>query len=403
MSELNKLLALPEDEKEAKGLVFTPREICRQPATWQTTYQDFLQLAPQVEAFLENAGVGVSLKQRPGVFLIGAGTSDYIGQALVHLLRRRWQCEVQAVASTDLLSNLDDLILRDKPYLWVSFSRSGDSPEGVAVIEAALNRYPEIRQLIITCHGQGRMARQFAGQPGVFCLVLDEATNDCGLAMTSSFSNMIVAGQCLAHFQDLEEYRGIVLSLRRLGERLLDPVADLAAQIAAEGYARVCFLGTGALKAAARESELKMLEMTAGKVWPRSDSYLGIRHGPLSALDAETLVVGFLSSDHRRQAYELDLLEEMRQKKLGKKRLVVAPESSSQIESVAHHVISFSSLGLPAAVPDEYRPPADVMVGQLLGLFFSLRHGLKPDHPSPGGVINRVVSRVRIHTDSVDA
>jgi len=33
----------------------------------------------------------------------------------------------------------------------------------------------------------------------------------------------------------------------------------------------------------------------------------------------------------------------------------------------------------------------------LLGLFASIREGLRPDEPSPQGAINRVVSHVTIH------
>jgi tagatose-6-phosphate ketose/aldose isomerase len=49
-------------------------------------------------------------------------------------------------------------------------------------------------------------------------------------------------------------------------------------------------------------------------------------------------------------------------------------------------------------VADQYRPPLDVMFGQLLGLFASLRHGLKPDHPSPSGAITRVVAPIRLYS-----
>jgi hypothetical protein len=44
-----------------------------------------------------------------------------------------------------------------------------------------------------------------------------------------------------------------------------------------------------------------------------------------------------------------------------------------------------------------YRPPVDSLLGQLLGLFASLRQGLKPDTPSPNGAIGRVVSEVNIY------
>lgn len=39
----------------------------------------------------------------------------------------------------------------------------------------------------------------------------------------------------------------------------------------------------------------------------------------------------------------------------------------------------------------------DVMFAQYLGLFSSLKVGLKPDCPSPSGVISRVVSHVAIY------
>ena len=50
-----------------------------------------------------------------------------------------------------------------------------------------------------------------------------------------------------------------------------------------------------------------------------------------------------------------------------------------------------------AAIPDLYRPVLDVIFGQLLGLFASIHAGLKPDAPSPNGVINRVVQNIDIH------
>jgi tagatose-6-phosphate ketose/aldose isomerase len=54
-------------------------------------------------------------------------------------------------------------------------------------------------------------------------------------------------------------------------------------------------------------------------------------------------------------------------------------------------------MGLPEEISDWYLPPLFVLVGQLLGLFASLREGLRPDEPSPHGAISRVVSHVTIH------
>jgi tagatose-6-phosphate ketose/aldose isomerase len=51
-----------------------------------------------------------------------------------------------------------------------------------------------------------------------------------------------------------------------------------------------------------------------------------------------------------------------------------------------------------SGVADDYRPAVDVIFGQLLGLFGSLRWNLRPDFPSPNGAISRVVQNVNIHS-----
>ncbi|MGH9751348.1 MAG: SIS domain-containing protein [Blastocatellia bacterium] len=389
------LLALSGDEKTVMGLTHTPREIRQQPETWKTTRRIVSHHQAQIREFLADSGLNDRGQSQPVIFLVGAGTSDYIGRALAQLLRRKWRCEALAVPSTDLLTEMDALILPDRPYLWISFSRSGDSAEGVAVLEAALEHYPEIRHLVVSCNRHGRMAQDFAGHPNVFNLVLDDAVNDRGLAMTSSFTNMVVAGQCLAHIATLDEYEQILEQLCVAGENLLGSAANLAARLAEEGYSQACFLGSGTLNAVAKESALKLLELTAGRVHTMSESFLGVRHGPLSAVSGGTLLVASLSGDSRRRGYEMDLLAEIQRKELGGKRIVISANRNAAAERLADEIIN---LGLPRYLADEYRPPVDVIFGQLLGLFSSLRHGLKPDTPSPNGAISRVVTKVKIYS-----
>jgi tagatose-6-phosphate ketose/aldose isomerase len=395
MDPLSTILMLSEAEREARGLVHTSQEIFQQPDTWWRSYEELSQLAPELESFLKRAGVFNDPQARPSVFLIGAGTSDYIGRAIATLLRRIWQCEVCAIPSTDLLTCLDDYMVAGKSYLWVSFSRSGDSSEGVALLESALDRRPEIQHIIVCCNGEGRMAHIPSERDNVRQIILNDAVNDRGLAMTSSFSNMVVAGQCLAHLQNLAAY-GVTLDvLIMAGRKFLPAAAESAAQAVAEGFAKICFLGTGVLHAVAVESALKVLELTAGRVVTFSESFLGVRHGPLSAIDQETLVVGYISGDVRRRSYELDLLEEVRDKKLAKNILVIAPRVGLQDEKRLAKIGNI--LPLELSVGDCYRPPVDVFIGQLVALFSSIRLGLKPDAPSPCGAISRVVSRVRIY------
>ena len=225
---LRALIAASENEKDTRGIRYTPHEILRQPSTWQQTYKICAEQRPGLSQFLRTAGIRPDQeskeKSRPTVFLVGAGTSDYVGRALTPLLHRLWGCEVSAVPSTDLLTNLEDMVFADRPYLWVSFSRSGDSSEGLAVLESAIEKYPKVRHLVVTCNKQGRMAAVCKTKPdSTFLLALDDSTNDRGLAMTSSYTNMVVAGHCLAHMFSPDDYEDTFSILLQAGECFLEP------------------------------------------------------------------------------------------------------------------------------------------------------------------------------------
>jgi tagatose-6-phosphate ketose/aldose isomerase len=390
------LLTLSELEKTARGLKHTPQEIFRQPATWKQTYQYCLQRNPEIGKFVQDAGIGRKGAGSPTVFLVGAGSSDYVGRALIPLLRQRWRCAVHAVPSTDLLPDLDRHVIPGNEYLWISFSRSGDSSEGVAVLDKALRKFPQVRHLVVTCSATGAMAQMCTGLNGrALSLVLGEAVNDQGLAMTSSFTNMVIAGQCLAHTESLDSYGTILHCMVQVGERFIATAPETTSAIADRRLSRACFVGSGALAAVADESALKLLELTSGKVHTMSQSTLGLRHGPLSAIDENTLFAQFLSNDPQRRNYDVDLLQEITKKNLAGARLLVTAGEFESSATLAEYALC---LNAPPNFRDEYRPPLDVIVGQLLGLFASIRAELNPDNPSPNGAISRVVSGVGIYS-----
>lgn len=391
MDPLSALLNLSASEKLDRGITYTPQEIMQQPQTWESTFARLRKQNGDIQAFLKSAGIGSAGLNTPMVFLVGAGTSDFIGQSLHHLLRKKWQCEVVPVASTSLLTAFDESLLPDRSYVWISFSRSGDSPEGVQVIERALEQCPNVRHLVITCNSEGRMLSLLKGHPDSLGIVLDDAVNDRGLAMTSSFTNMVLAGQFLAHAWPVSEFEPICQSFVETGRALLPAAATLAGNLARNGYERACFVGSAALAGAAMESALKLLELTAGRVQTMWQSTLALRHGPMAALNNESLFVSFLSSDARRQKYEIDLLREVSQKRLTRTVVAIAPAHIEEAYSEAAHVLELKH---GSGIPDLYRPMLDVLFGQLLGLFASLEVGLKPDTPSPTGAISRVVQNI---------
>jgi tagatose-6-phosphate ketose/aldose isomerase len=225
-------------------------------------------------------------------------------------------------------------------------------------------------------------------------VALDDGTNDRSLVMTSSFTNLVIAAQSLGFLQKSDLYQYRCQKLSGIVSKLLEEHFGTLAQVATLKFQRAVFLGTGARLGAAREAALKMLEMTAGKVSAMAETYLGLRHGPMSYVHSDTLVVCFLSSDPTVRAYECDLMRELDQKHLGMLKLVIG--DAVPADALRGNDVVINCPGL-ARTGDDSAPVIDVVVGQLLGFFRCMHEGLRPDSPSEGGVINRVVQSFTLH------
>jgi tagatose-6-phosphate ketose/aldose isomerase len=257
-----------------------------------------------------------------------------------------------------------------------------------------LSLEPEIRHLVLTCNEAGKLAKTYQDHPGVHVITMDEGTNDQSLVMTSSFTNLVLAARFLGLLEKTETYRTISERLSKIGSLLLTTHFDTLARVAGVRFQRAVFLGSGSRFGAAREAALKMLEMTAGRVTTLCETYLGLRHGPMSYVHKDTLVVCFLSSDPTIRAYESDLLRELDQKELGLLKLIVGEDVPQELVRANDVVIECPGL---RELGDQNAPIIDVVVGQLLGFFRCLGEGLRPDSPSEDGVIKRVVQSFTLH------
>ena len=394
MNPLQRLLALSAAEKARLGIEATAGEIAQQPEMWRDTAQRVVAAAPAIQKLLAEIGLAGSSSE---VIFSGAGTSHFVGQSVVGPISQALRTRAIACPTTDIVTHPEYAFPSDRPALMVSIARSGNSPESIAAMEIALLERPQIRHLVITCNEEGKLAA-LARRQGerAHVLALHPRTNDRGLAMTSSFTSMVVAALGLAYLDRIEEYLDLADRLAAAGERVLADAPDVAQSLARCRPRRACFLGSGALYGAAVESHLKLQELTDGNVICLCDTFLGIRHGPRAAIHSDTLVVYFLSSDPYVRRYELDLVRGNRDQGVGLAHLVVADRADEEIAGLADHMIAFDPEG-KLNLPDHMLPPAATIVGQLLGLFASLEHGLKPDAPSADGVIHRVVQGVPIY------
>jgi tagatose-6-phosphate ketose/aldose isomerase len=330
--------------------VVTHREILQQPDLWPDTVDRVRRWPCR------------SLPASGPVVLTGAGTSAYAAAAIASA----WPM-ARAIPSTDLLTGCEEEIPEGAAL--ISLARSGDSPESLGVIDRLRRLRPDVRHFAITCNAGGGLALGL----GDSALVLDPRTNDRSLVMTSSFSNLTLAGLCLNHPEPLAKSVGCIADRVRASFVAME---EACAEIAASDPIRVVALASRPFAGITEEAGLKILEMTAGRVVAIGETYLGLRHGPMSFLREDTLVLPWLSNDPVRRRYEEDLLAELLEKKLG--RIVSIPAPAPDL-------------------PDVLRTPFEIVFAQLLGYHLSMRAGFDPDNPSPHGVITRVVQGVRIH------
>jgi tagatose-6-phosphate ketose/aldose isomerase len=359
---------------------WTRREILQQPDTLRATHALLASQRADIETFL------APLLARPNlrIVLIGAGTSAFIGTCLAATLARPTGRRVEAIPTTDIVSAPDLYLEADTPTLAVSFGRSGNSPESIAAVELIDARIADAHHLIITCNAEGALAHRAGGNAHV--VTLPESTHDRGFAMTSSFSAMTYAA--LAIFSGIESLETRIEPIAAAVDRLLAIEPRMAA-LAARGFRRVVYLGSGSFQGLAREAALKLLELTDGATATLFDTTLGFRHGPKTFVDRDTLVVVFVSNDPLTRAYDRDMIEELLAD--GVAGAVLAVSAQGEIGD------TIAVGGLDAAADGDLLFPF-IVPAQLFALHASLARGLTPDTPNKTGTVNRVVQGVRIHS-----
>ncbi|MHC1480925.1 SIS domain-containing protein [Frateuria aurantia] len=384
-SRLDRLSASSEAEQLQRGYAHTLREILQQPETWGATARQLND--PDVCRLLD-----AIMQPAPNhIVLTGSGSSAYAGDTVAPLLQQTLGIPCQAIPAGLLLTHAAGTLPAGAGLL-ISLARSGDSPESTAVVEQVLQLAPAYRHLVVTCNAEGQLATRFGADSRVAVLLLDPRTHDRSLVMTSSFSNLVLGAGLLAGRLDPGAWITGIDHAASVAASLLQQ-ADLLAAVAETAPPAMLYLGSGGGLGIARESALKMLEMTGGRVISTAETYLGLRHGPMSMLSRPSLVFAPLSVDARIRGYELDLLAELEGKPLGCQCLILAEERSSLLRTEKNQSLLLPGYG---ALNELGAQLVALVAAQLLALFRCLGDGEHPDQPSQG-ILTRVVGEFSLH------
>jgi len=366
---------------------WTAKEIEQQPACWRETKAILEQNSAQINDFMTPILAHTDLR----IVLTGAGTSAFVGRALSPILTQQTQRRVEAVSTTDIVSNPYQYFAEDIPTLLVSFARSGNSPESVEAVNLANECLSNCFHLALTCNSEGQLYVASKTDDKSLAVLMPAQTNDKSFAMTSSFSSMMLSafsilGKGDVKLKDIE-------SICKYSEAQVKEINKFIGTIDNTEVDKVIYLGSGGFKGVAEESALKLLELTAGKVVISFDSPLGFRHGPKSIVDDKTLIFVLLSNDPQTRKYDLDLLAELRRDGIANKVIALTAQLDDEVSAGDYWLADDMQDATDAGLLFSY-----ILVAQIYAFHLSVELGNTPDNPCPTGEVNRVVQGVTIHT-----
>lgn len=376
-----------EELKNLKA-IYTATEIRQQPKLWDEVYKIILSKRDEIQRFINK-----KVSKNTRIILTGAGTSDYVGQTAFLELNNKLEARVEAIPTTDLVSNPKEYIEKDTQTILVSFARSGNSPESVGAYELFANNVENISQVVITCNGDGELAKKAKVGNDNLVLLMPEESNDKSFAMTSSFSCMLLATVLMFDIENIEKNKKFVDLICKQGELILENNWEDVNELVNYECNRVVYLGSGILKSLCLEMALKNLELTSGKVVTVCESVMGFRHGPKSIIDDNTLVIIMNSTDKHTNLYDLDLINEIYNDAGEHKLAVISYEKNDVLKDVSNKYITVNG----EEVPEIYTAFNYMLFGQIFGILSSLKLNISPDNPRPDGTVNRVVKGVTIH------
>ena len=327
-------------------------EIYGQADAWRSALNEVRRTADPVADLLEGA-------RGREVRFLGSGSSYYLGVASAALWGR-YGWLARALPSAEQLLHPEAYPAAEPPLV-VAVSRSGTTTEVLRALERM--RRGGSRAIGITTRRDSPM------EDLCDVVLVIEGARESSTVQTRSFSAQYLASAAIVTGVGADDAAwGAMEALPDRVDAWL-PEVDRTVSGFAERFRRVYVLGTGTRWGIAMEGALKLKETSLTE----SEAFqtLEFRHGPMSMVDPETLVVG-LVSDRTRDA-ELAVLNEMRE--LGAEVLAVG---SRGVDGGAE---GFTSLAFGEGAGEDARIALYLPPLQLLSYRRGVAKGLDPDHP----------------------
>ncbi|MDF2673900.1 MAG: putative phosphosugar isomerase [Clostridiales bacterium] len=380
---MDTMFGFSSEDMKKRNMEYTVKEISSQKEVWKRLYNKIKLRKNEIQIFLDR------FDRDTRIVFTGAGSSGFIGDSLAPIIRKELNfTDVESVHTTDIVGTPEQYLRCDKRTVLVSFGRSGNSPESIAAVDIANSLVDDIYHIIISCNPNGGLSKIINDR--TLNLVFEELSND-SFAMTSS-----VTGMMLAAYSVFTIEKDLTNEIECISFYAKD-IIENKYKVIAEGFDtnvnRLVVLGAGNLFGAARESALKSIELTAGKVMTWYDTPIGFRHGPKAMLSENTLILFYVSNNDYTRKYDIDMLKELSSS--SRHKLIAV--SDKYYENVKECCDLYLYNSTDIELGEAFTPYTAILTAQILALFASVKLDCTPDNPFPNGEVNRVVQGVIIH------
>lgn len=337
----------------ASSGLHTQQEILSQPEVWKRTLNRFENL---------DSSQYPNISEYDQVIFSGCGSTYYLARWAARACEKETGVISRAVPASDLLLFPDQWVRKSKKTLLVAISRSAETTETILALKGfQAGGYGDTA--VVTCYPDRALARL---SPHV---VAAPDAQEESVAQTRSFSNMLLAVGWLVAKQVPS---GLPAKFSEMGSMLIDQYRPIAERLGRDqSIKKFFFLGSGSLYGLANEVMLKMKEMSLS--YSECFHTLEFRHGPMSMVDDESLVINLINESAR--AHEYALLRDMQAK--GARTLGLLDQSDPQADEVLNDQVLINS-----QMPELWRAPLYLPILQLIAYERAISKGLDPDNPT---------------------
>lgn len=347
---------------------FMIKEIHEQPKAVRDTLNSILH-----DGVIDLQTMGLTeeeMRDTQQIYMIGCGSAYHVGVAAQYAVENLAQIPVRVELASEF--RYRRLLVGEKTLV-VIISQSGETADSLAALRAAKEH--GAKTLAIVNVVGSSIARE--ADHVLYTL----AGPEIAVATTKAYSTQLAATYVLAlafaqarGTVTAEEFRKLTAELATIPEKIekllehKERIQWFASKRANMEHA--FFIGRGLDYAAGLEGSLKMKEIS----YIHSEAYPAgeLKHGTISLIEEDTLVVGLLT---QQALYEKTLSNLLECKSRGAYLMALTMEGNYSIEDSADFVIYIPK------TDSHFAPSLAVIPLQLLGYYLSVSKGLDVDKP----------------------